>query len=90
MTARELARISARRFQDVGVPDAALDAQLLICHVLKLSRAQLVLDGDRELTADEQAACEALLARRESVNRFNTFWASNGSSAGVFSSEAAC
>ena len=65
MTARELARMSARRFQYAGVPDAALDAQLLICHVLKLSRAQLVLDGDRELTADEQAACEALLARRE-------------------------
>lgn len=65
MTARELARIAAQRFRDTGVPDPVLDAQLLICHILKLSRSQLVLDCDRELTADERISCEKLLIRRE-------------------------
>jgi release factor glutamine methyltransferase len=42
-----------------------LDAEVLLGHVLGVERARLVLDAERPLSADEGAAFEALLRRRE-------------------------
>lgn len=46
-------------------PSAALDAELLLCHVLGQTRTWLFTWSDRELEANQQTAFEALLARRE-------------------------
>ena len=46
-------------------PCAALDAQVLLCHVLEQSRTWLFTWPERELTRAQQAEFEALLARRE-------------------------
>ncbi len=46
-------------------PCAALDAQVLLCHVLEQSRTWLFTWPERELTRAQQATFEALLARRE-------------------------
>ena len=45
-------------------PSAALDAELLLCHVLGQTRTWLFTWSDRELEANQQTAFEALLARR--------------------------
>ncbi|WP_290522825.1 peptide chain release factor N(5)-glutamine methyltransferase [Alcanivorax sp.] len=46
-------------------PSAALDAELLLCHVLAKTRTWLFTWSDRELDANQLAAFEVLLARRE-------------------------
>lgn len=46
-------------------PSAALDAELLLCHVLGQTRTWLFTWSDRELNTAQLAAFEALLARRE-------------------------
>lgn len=46
-------------------PSAALDAELLLCHVLDQTRTWLFTWADRELDGAQLAAFEILLARRE-------------------------
>ncbi|EKF74152.1 methyltransferase [Alcanivorax hongdengensis A-11-3] len=48
-----------------GSPSAALDAQLLLCHVLGQTRTWLFTWPERELNADQLARFQSLLARRE-------------------------
>jgi release factor glutamine methyltransferase len=47
-----------------GIDGAALDARLLIGHVLQLDRLQLMLQAERELTADEITHSDLLIQRR--------------------------
>jgi len=47
-----------------GVETPAVDAELLVAHVLGLTRAELRLAGERELGPREQRALEELVARR--------------------------
>lgn len=53
-----------RTLRSAGVAEARLDAQLLLASVLGVDRASLYARGDRDLTAAERAAFEALIARR--------------------------
>jgi release factor glutamine methyltransferase len=55
---------TGKRLAQAGIPEAALEASLLLRHVLGCTRAQLVLREAEELTAEEAAVLAALLARR--------------------------
>jgi release factor glutamine methyltransferase len=62
---RPRAREAAARLAAAGIDTAQLDAELLLAHVLGVDRAALLLHPDRELTAAEEDAFEALVRRRE-------------------------
>ena len=47
-----------------GLPLAALENRILLCHALGLTRVGLITQSDRALTADEATRLRALLARR--------------------------
>lgn len=64
MTIRALLRQAAEALERSGVPDAPVDAALLLGHVLTLSRLQVLMVGERLLTSEELTAFEALLSRR--------------------------
>lgn len=63
-----------------GIDSAALDARLLIAHALGISRAEMLTQGERLLSADEAQRIGALIARRaayEPVSRIlgaREFW----------------
>jgi release factor glutamine methyltransferase len=60
VSAREALAAAARRLAAAGVDTPRVDAELLVAHVLGVSRTQLYGDLDREV-----AGLEPLLARRE-------------------------
>ncbi|MGQ0428648.1 MAG: peptide chain release factor N(5)-glutamine methyltransferase [Gammaproteobacteria bacterium] len=62
--ARDALAALRRRFAPVSA-SAALDAELLLAHVLGAGRASLAADPARELAPAEAAALEALARRRE-------------------------
>ncbi|HXG75679.1 MAG TPA: peptide chain release factor N(5)-glutamine methyltransferase [Gaiellaceae bacterium] len=64
-SARETVRAVARRLAEAGVPDAEVDAELLVGHVLGATRSALRADPERALSAGQQARLEPLVARRE-------------------------
>jgi release factor glutamine methyltransferase len=51
-------------FKAAGIPSARLDAELILAHVLKLSRVQVYLQFDRPLPEAELAALRPLVKRR--------------------------
>lgn len=55
---------SKKYLEDKGLDSPALDAQILLGHVLKMSRMQLILDASRPMTDDELARYKAVLIRR--------------------------
>lgn len=59
-------RAAAAGLADAGVPDAVLDAEYLLAEVLHCPRLSLRLEKTRLLTAEQEAAYGALLARRKS------------------------
>ena len=63
MTVLEALRGAEKRL--AAVPDPRLDAEYLLAETLRLGRLELLLNKQRALTAAEQGAFEALLARRE-------------------------
>lgn len=65
MTPRRLLAQAAATLQDCGCASPRLDAELLLCHVLKRPRSWLIAHADDELTDDNITAFESLLARRE-------------------------
>jgi release factor glutamine methyltransferase len=70
----------AQAFGAAGIENAKADARILAAHALKLSRAQLISQGDRELEPREIDALSARAARRlkrEPVSRIvgeREFW----------------
>lgn len=50
--------------ETAGVPEADLNARLLLEYVCETNRNTLLAHGDREVTAEEQSRYEALIARR--------------------------
>ncbi len=63
-TLLEILDKSSVYFQQKGIPNHRLDAQLLIGHVLGLDRIELYLNFDRPLTNQEVAACREVVRRR--------------------------
>lgn len=57
-------REAAARLSAGGVPDAGLDARLLLRHATALDAVGLIADGSRVLGNDERARFEVLIARR--------------------------
>jgi len=58
-------RAAATRLAAAGASSAALDASLLLAHVLGVAKVELRLEPDRELTAAQAAEFDALLRERE-------------------------
>lgn len=57
-------RMAAGRLRDASIETPDLDARLLVGHALGLTHAELISASSRHLSAREQAAIEALVARR--------------------------
>lgn len=69
-TVRELLSISTQYLNEKGCVSARLDAELLLGHVLEMSRIDLYLNLDKPLTSKEVDAyreCIGRRARREPV-----------------------
>ena len=72
MTVREILRDATARFERAGVPDAALDARLLLAHLMGTSQLALTLDGSREVSEETAEAFEAMAKRREAREPLQT------------------
>ncbi len=64
MTIHEALKEAAESLLQAGVPDSRLDAQLLLAHVLNVSRMELTLRGREALSPTALAAFDSLLAQR--------------------------
>ena len=53
------------RLDEAGCESPAVDAEILVAHVLGMSRSQLALDTSRRLSKQEEKTLESLVARRE-------------------------
>jgi release factor glutamine methyltransferase len=53
------------RLAAAGCESPAVDAEILVAHVLDAARSELALDSSRKLTAADRAKLERLVARRE-------------------------
>ena len=53
-----------RRFAEAGLPDAAIEARILIGGLLTLSATEIFVGGDRALREDEVARVDAAVQRR--------------------------
>jgi release factor glutamine methyltransferase len=62
----ELTRLAAEHLAGKGVPDPRLDAELLLAHVLGVSRLDLYLQFERLLGPEEVGAYRAVVRRRAS------------------------
>jgi release factor glutamine methyltransferase len=56
---------TAGRLEEVGCDSPAVDAEILVAHVLGVTRSELALESSRKLSRDEAYALERLVARRE-------------------------
>lgn len=62
MTIRQILQNAYPKLSNSETP--RLDAQILLCHVLKVDKAYLIAHDDDELSEDEQKTFQALIARR--------------------------
>ncbi len=65
MTAREAVADATDRLATAGCESPGVDAEILVANVLGTRRSELLLDAGRELTAEQVAQLEELVARRE-------------------------
>ena len=56
---------AAERLRASGLPTPALDADVLLAHVLGVPKEALVAHPEVELTAEEHARLDAIVAQRE-------------------------
>ena len=64
MTAREWLRKYTSIFQQAGIDEAADEAMVLLCHALKLGKAEIFTQPERSLTGEQLTLLESLTARR--------------------------
>jgi release factor glutamine methyltransferase len=64
LTVRAALSRTADNLAAFGVPEPRVDAEWLLAHVLRISRTQLSLDGDRDVKPEEAARLDALVERR--------------------------
>jgi release factor glutamine methyltransferase len=62
---RDLLADAARRLREAGCESPGVDAEILLAHVLGVTRSELRSDLGRVLSDSRRAALEALVARRE-------------------------
>src|SRR5947208_851 len=65
MTVRKLLQDAMPRLAGAGIETARLDAELLIGHVLGVSRTWLAAHPEAVLSPEQQQTVEELVARRE-------------------------
>ena len=53
-----------RKLEEAGVPEAQLDARLLLEYICGTNRNDLLVHGDREVDAEKQTAYEVAIAKR--------------------------
>ncbi|MDP9128253.1 MAG: peptide chain release factor N(5)-glutamine methyltransferase [Pseudomonadota bacterium] len=63
-TLAAIVRATVGQLEDAGVDNPSLDARLLIGHVLGLDRAQILAQGERAVTPDENDGIKSLIGRR--------------------------
>lgn len=64
MNLNALLKESTEQLAKAGVPNARLDARLLLCHALGITYERLVADGDCEIALKERNKVRVLIARR--------------------------
>lgn len=64
MTIQACLKAAQRKLEGAGVPDARVDASLMLAHVLRRSRLKVLARSDENLTEPQLAAFEQLLSRR--------------------------
>ena len=64
MEYRSLYALGKEKLAAAGIPEADLDARLLLEYVCHTSRNDLLVHGDREVAETEQQAYELFLAKR--------------------------
>ena len=65
MKARRAVDEASERLASAGCDSPRIDAEILVSHVLGLSRSELALESSRKLSRTEEKALERLVARRE-------------------------
>ena len=63
-TSRRALMEGAKFLRAAGIESARLDAEVLLCHVLRMEKAQFYLDVDSALSIDEERRVRELLMRR--------------------------
>ncbi len=66
MTPRELIRLMAAEMETAGVPDAMVDASLLLSHITGQNPMNLRLDSWSQVSFEDEKALRALCAKRKS------------------------
>ena len=64
VTAREWLRKYTSIFQQAGIDEAADEAVVLLCHALRLNKAEILAQPERTLTGDQFTLLDGLTARR--------------------------
>lgn len=64
MILRQALQATVQTLLRAGIPDAFIEAELLLGHVLAMSRTQLYTEPERSLTAEEQERLSQLVQRR--------------------------
>ena len=64
MTVTQALDRAASRLRAAGIAEAALDAELLLRHVLAWDRASILARGGEAITADQESALERLVRER--------------------------
>ena len=72
MTIREALKSAGQRLSHAGVPDADVDARLLLSHLLGESPLTMAISGDRELSEEICLSYEAMLVRRQAREPLQT------------------
>jgi len=76
LSLREMLQRARQRLTDAGIPEATLDARLLVEHFSGTTRIDAITDPEREVGSDIVEAIDAVLARRlagEPVHRILGF-----------------
>lgn len=84
MTIRETLRAATARLEAAGVPNADYDAAQMLAHALDEDALMMRLNSGREVDAEQQAAYEALLVRREAREPMQYILGSTGFMGGEF------
>jgi release factor glutamine methyltransferase len=64
VTVREWLRKYTSIFQQAGIDEAAVEATVLLCHALRLGKAEIFTQPERTLTGEELTLLDGLTARR--------------------------